>query len=153
MLVEARTEVTYADHKASMLLAALGIGFGASLGGLLAGDWRPSDLGSGQSLWWIGAGLAAVSVVAAAAAVWPRYRTPRKPPQDIYFWGQAAAFDSFESFTRALDHRPPDTEVRTRHQLWELSRIVRRKYLLVRIAFLSAGGAVLVFAVSVGFSW
>ena len=58
MLAEARAEVNAADQKASLVLAALGVGFGAVVGGLLARDWEPSDLtGFGEVLWWIGAAL------------------------------------------------------------------------------------------------
>jgi hypothetical protein len=150
MLAEARTEVSYADHKASMVLAALGIGFGAALGGLLAGDWRPSDLGDGEPWWWVGVVLAGMAVVSSAAATWPRFRTPRRPPRDMYFWGQVAAFRSFDEFSAALDQAPPDPDARARHQLWEVSRIVRMKYTLLRIAFLTAGGAVAVLGLSAG---
>lgn len=40
LLAEARTEVGYADQKASIILAALGIGFSAFLAGTYASDWR-----------------------------------------------------------------------------------------------------------------
>ena len=55
ILDEARVEISYADHKASILLAALGIAFAAFLGGLFASDWRPTDLESwGEFVWWLG---------------------------------------------------------------------------------------------------
>jgi Family of unknown function (DUF5706) len=79
MLAEARADIGYADHKASMVLAALGIGFSALLGGLFASDWLPTDLvGWAEVLWWIGGLLAVASVIFAGLAVWPRVGNPSK---------------------------------------------------------------------------
>lgn len=147
MLAEARTEVSYADHKASMVLAALGIGFGAVVGGLLAGSWTPSAQGDGEFAWWLGACLALLSVAFAAGAVWPRY-SGRKNSGDLFYWGQVSAVTSFEELSKMLDAEPLPPGARTRHQLWELSKIVAMKYRLIRAAFVSAGLALLAFAVS-----
>lgn len=134
MLAEARNEVGAADHKASMVLAVLGIGFGAVLGGLIARDWSPSELNVvGAVLWWAGALAAAASVVGAAAAVWPRFTLPPKS-RDVFYWGHVATYRSLRELDEALDKHPPRLEDRTRHQLFELSRIVARKYSCVRAA-------------------
>jgi hypothetical protein len=134
ILAEARNEVGAADHKASMVLAVLGIGFGALLGGLLARDWSPADLDPvGRTTWWVGAVLAGGSVAAAALAVWPRFTVP-PPSSHVYYWGHVAAFTSREALDRTLDAHPPTLPARTRHQLYELSRIVARKYHWVRVA-------------------
>lgn len=147
MLTEARVEVSYADHKASMVLAALGIGFGTLIGGLLAGDWKPADQGDGEVAWWIGLVLALAAVSCAAAAVWPRY--PRKGQSvGVYFWGDVASMKSFDEFAKRLDKSPPSLGDRTRSQLWALSRIVATKYSLIRGAFVGAALAVLSFAIS-----
>lgn len=128
MLAEARNEVGAADHKASMVLAVLGIGFGAVLGGLIARDWTPTDLNlAGSVLWWTGALTAAASVASAAAAVWPRFTLPPKS-RDLFYWGHVATYQSLRELDNALDKHPPRLEDRTRHQLFELSRIVARKY-------------------------
>lgn len=148
MLAEARSEVATADHKASMVLVALGVGFGAVLGGLLAGDWEPSDLdGAGEFLWWIGAVIALTSVVCAAAAVWPRY-SKDDVSGGIFYWGHVATFSSLTGLTAALDHESPPTMDRTRHQLFALSKIVNKKYNLVRTAMCLAAGACLFFLLS-----
>lgn len=134
MLAEARNEVGAADHKASMVLAVLGIGFGAVLGGLIARDWTPGELNlTGELLWWTGALTAAASVVSAAAAVWPRFTLPPKS-RDVFYWGHVATYQNLEELDTALDRHPPRLEDRTRHQLFELSRIVARKYTCVRAA-------------------
>lgn len=145
MLEEARAEVAPADHKASMVLAALGIGFGALLGGLLARDWEPSDLDSiGEWFWWPGALLSLASIAVAASAVWPRFRAD-DVSEGIYYWGHVATFDSVEALRTALDGSPPMREERTLHQLWHLSKIVRKKYKRVRWAIGLGGAAACLF--------
>ncbi|MCX6406795.1 MAG: DUF5706 domain-containing protein [Propionibacteriales bacterium] len=142
ILAEARNEVGAADHKASMVLAVLGIGFGALLAGLIARDWSPAELSvGGRAVWYVGALLAAGSVGAAALAVWPRFTVPPPSPQ-VYYWGHVAAFDSREALDASLDAQPPTLPARTRHQLYELSRIVARKYHWVRVAMRLAGASV-----------
>ncbi len=142
ILAEARNEVGAADHKASMVLAVLGIGFGALLAGLIARDWSPAELDvAGRTVWYVGALLAAGSVGAAALAVWPRFTVPPPSPQ-VYYWGHVAAFDSREALDASLDAQPPTVPARTRHQLYELSRIVARKYHWVRVAMRLAGASV-----------
>ncbi|WP_067856443.1 Pycsar system effector family protein [Aeromicrobium erythreum] len=142
ILAEARNEVGAADHKASMVLAVLGIGFGALLAGLIARDWSPTELDvPGRTVWYVGALLAAGSVGAAALAVWPRFTVPPPSPQ-VYYWGHVAAFGSREALDASLDAQPPTLPARTRHQLYELSRIVARKYHWVRVAMRLAGASV-----------
>ena len=69
MLSEALAEVAIADTKASILLAALGIGFGSVFGGLLEGNWDPTTLrGPASILWLMGAVFALLSVGAAATS-------------------------------------------------------------------------------------
>ncbi|WP_136709318.1 Pycsar system effector family protein [Agromyces sp. H66] len=149
MLAESRAEVVQADQKASMLLAALGIGFGLVLSGQLAGDWDPSRLSvAGESAWWVGAAFAAASVVVAAAAVWPRYHADDLE-SGIAYWGHAASFDSAEEFKRAFTSRAMSSSDRINHQLWHLARLVNKKYSLVRWAMRLAAAAAAAIAVAV----
>jgi hypothetical protein len=132
MLAEARADISYADHKASMVLAALGIGFSALLGGLLANNWRPTDLVSwGEAAWWIGGVCALASVIFAGLAVWPRVGS-KTPGDDVYYWGDVCRFASVDALTTHLDQSPIDVLARTRNQLWVISGIVARKYLMIR---------------------
>ena len=63
MLDEARADVIHADQKSSLLLAALGVGFGAVVGAQLQAGWDSSILSlPGQISWWLG-------VVAAIAEI------------------------------------------------------------------------------------
>lgn len=147
MLAEARTEVSYADHKASMVLAALGIGFGAVLGGLLAGDWKPSNQGGGEWAWWLGATLAVGAITASAAAVWPRWRLGQQE-EGVYYWGQVARLKSYDEMCERLNEKEEHAGDRTRHQLWELSRIVATKYRFLRGSFVLAGLSAIAFGLS-----
>lgn len=148
LLAEARTEVGYADHKASVVLAALGIGFSAFLGGVFASDWRPGDLSdSGRVWWWLGAICASVAVGCAAAAVWPR--TGRKTKTGpIYYWGQAAQAKSIAELDTRFETDPPERAKRTRHQLFHLSHLVQKKYRWVRAAIGFGAVATVLFALS-----
>jgi hypothetical protein len=138
MLDETRAEVGIADHKSSMVLAALGIGFGALLGALLANDWRPSTLeGASEVAWWVAAAFSLGAVVCAGAAVWPRY-TKADVSKGIYYWGHVATYNTLSEFETAMGQHPPAQGDRTRHQLWRLSKIVDRKYTLVRAALVLA---------------
>lgn len=144
MLSEARSEIIAADQKASITLAALGIGFSAVLGGLLAGNWRPSHLhGAGEPAWWFGAAIAFVSVGCAAAAVWPRYAA-NPAAGEVNYWADIAAQSKFTEVVEALNRILPGSQDRTRNQLWSISKIVRSKYRLIRMAMSSACVAVIV---------
>ncbi|HEY8546327.1 MAG TPA: hypothetical protein VIL36_14805 [Acidimicrobiales bacterium] len=44
-----------------------------------------------------------------------------------------------------LEGQSPEPVARTRHQTWEISRIVQRKYTLIRLSFLAAGVAMVCF--------
>ena len=50
LLAETREELHRAEGKAAMLFAIFGIGFGAVLAGIIAGDWKPSDLAAGAEV-------------------------------------------------------------------------------------------------------
>lgn len=149
MLAEARTDVAQADQKASILLAALGVGFGAVLGGQLAGGFDSADLSPlGEVVWWLGVGLATASIVCAALAVWPRYRTDDHPQYGITYWGHIAAFDSLAELEAAMAGQQ-NTARRTTHQLWRLSRVVLVKYRCVRLALILSASAAAALSYSV----
>lgn len=144
MLQEARDEVISADQKASVILAVLGLGFGAALSGLVAGEWRPNELAPwGQVMWWSGLAAGALAVYFAGSAVWPRY-TSRDIDGGVHYWGHAAQFTTLASLTETLDAQHLDRVVRTRHQLWRLSHVVVRKFRRIRLAMAFAvAGAIL----------
>jgi hypothetical protein len=150
MLAETRTEVGYADNKASFVLAALGIGFGAIIGSLLGTDWKAPNEGIGEVAWWVGACMAVLSVALAGAAVWPR-STRRRGRDDIYYWADVARLPTAADLAQQLNCSPPISKDRTRDQLWQLSKIVASKYSLIRGALVSGGLAVVAFLIAVAF--
>lgn len=132
MLEEARAEAPMADNKAAVLLATLGVGFGVLGAGLLAGDWSPTGLRAPAAiLFWVSVATAVASVVLAGSALWPRFTTTDRAG-GVYYWGHAADFDSASDLAKALAGTTFADASRASHQLWRLSRAVRRKYALVR---------------------
>lgn len=143
MLAEARTEVTIADQKASQLLAALAIGYGAVFGGVLAGGWTPSRMEAwGRPLWWLAALAAVVAIGLASAAVWPRFKAD-DVASGVLYWGHVAEYPTLAAFDTAMEDQPPQALDRTRHQLWRISRLLKRKYVLIRGSIATAGIEVL----------
>ena len=148
MLAEARAEVVQADHKATLVLTVLGVGGGALLGGVLAGNWQPSYYDApGEAFWWVGAVAGAMALLSAAVAVWPRWSTT-DVSNGVFYWGHVATFATESDLAAVLDQQTSGDSDRTRHQLHRLSRIVARKYSLVRAAMLLAGLAGLLFIVA-----
>lgn len=142
MLDEARSDVVHADQKASILLAALGVGFGLIVGGQFSGDFDPGALSTVAGfVWWSGVASASIAIALAAAAVWPRYTLDDEPEYGITYWGHIADFPELSDLEDALDLEPPTSKVRTRHQLWRLSRLVLTKYRLVKLALAFGGSA------------
>ena len=151
MLQEARDEVISADQKASVVLAVLGLGFGAALSGLVDGAWHINGLAPwSQGLWWSGLTAGAFAVYFAGAAVWPRYRS-LDVNDGVHYWGHAAQFTNLSELSQALDSQQTNHVMRTRHQLWRMSHVVTRKFHRIRMAMIfTVAGAVLVLASMVG---
>jgi len=137
MLAEAREDVANADQKASTVLAGLGVGVGAVVGGVLAGDWRPTSLQPpAMVLWWAGTVAVLAAMGCAAAAVWPRY-DGRDAAEGVYSWAHVASYPTVAAFSEALGTTDP--LARLRYQLWAISKIVATKCRLVRWAMVLAG--------------
>lgn len=148
MLAEARAEVLHADHKATLVLTGLGVGGGALLAGVIAGDWQPSRYHApGEAIWWFGVAASLLSVVFAAIAVWPRWNAD-DVANGVFYWGHVATFDSEAQLASALGRQSKTHIERDRHQLFQLSRIVARKYRWVRRAMSSAAIAGCVFGLA-----
>ncbi len=142
MLEEARADVVHADQKSSLLLAALGVGFGAVVGGQLQAGWDSSTLSvCGQVLWWIGVAAAIVAVGMAACAIWPRYDLDDSPKYGVTYWGHVAALNGPAELKSTLKEQEVTSLDRTSHQLYMLSRLVLKKYRFVRAALILAGSA------------
>lgn len=150
MLAEARDDIKQADQKASVLLASLGVGFGAILGGQLAAGWSAASAlsAAGQVVWWAGVVLAVSATASAAGAVWPRYRSTDWRVYGVAYWGHVASFSSVETLAAALESQPNDDVGRVTFQLFRISNVVRHKYVLVRLAIGLAAAAGLLLAVA-----
>jgi len=142
MLMEARADVVHADQKATMILAALGLGFGAVLGGQLSAGWDSGKLTPlGHNIWWTGVVLAVLAVSCAVMAVWPRYFLDKAPPHGMTYWGHAAAFENAEHLQAALEKQAVSNMARASDQLFLISRLVLKKYRYVRAALILASAA------------
>jgi hypothetical protein len=146
MLAEARDDIKHADQKASVLLAALGIGFAAVVGGQLSAGWDSASLSHfAQLIFWLGVVFAVASVAASGLAVWPRYTLDDSPQHGITYWGHIAAFERLAELEKVLDAQAETSKRRTTHQLWRASQLVLKKYRYVRMAlvFGAIAGALL----------
>ncbi|GAA3842032.1 hypothetical protein GCM10023083_86210 [Streptomyces phyllanthi] len=134
LLADLRAEISGADSKASVLVAALGMTAGV-FSGLLAGrNWTPDSKSTpGASLWWAGTGSLALSLFSLLLAVLPRYRTGQwAPGQPLSYFRdiqQAVRLGHLE--TALADTRRNPTAALTR-ALAETSGIVARKHQWIR---------------------
>jgi MFS family permease len=142
LLSESREELTRADGKASLLLAALGIGLSAILGSILAGDWTPFVLRRPWELiWWLGAGFAGIALVGLCVAVWPRV-THKSGGSGVTYFGEAATFATVAELTAALKRTETDPVKRTVLQLHVIAKRADHKYAAIRVSLLAVGLAV-----------
>jgi hypothetical protein len=134
LLSNAREEIGRADAKASILLAASGVVTGALLAGLIAGTWTPLRMHvAAQWLWWLGTGEAAVGIWCLAWAVYPR--NPRRDsghPWAVGYYGDVVGFHTTAQLVTALHLSAETNTERVADQLRHVSRIVSRKYRLIR---------------------
>ncbi|WP_128817862.1 Pycsar system effector family protein [Streptomyces sp. S063] len=135
LLVHSREEVNRADAKASLLLAASGIGLGAVLSAILGGDWVPFQLNNRfEWIWWIGTALSLFGVIGLGFAVFPRTRRSVEPqtPSIAYFRDVATnKKEDLESLIKATLASP---KMPVLDQLYEVSRVANIKYELIRFA-------------------
>lgn len=138
---ETREELDKADGKATTLTSIVGLILGIFLAGAVAGGFSPKRFSySLDWLFWIGLGLALAAETALCAAIFPRIK-PRTPKELLRYFVHVAEFKTKESFRSALPH--VDTEYdRLADQVYDLSRVVVRKYSLIRLGiFTLAAGA------------
>lgn len=147
LLAETREEITRADSKTAILLAAAGIGASALLAGLIAGSWAPSDISNRfEWLWWGGLTAAAYGVWRLAKCLLPVVDNGEHPDR-IDYYGDINRLASAEALAEALAAGPADLSGRMVRQLYVNARIVSNKYAHLRAALLALGiGAGLVAA-------
>jgi|SRR5579871_2196149 len=133
LLADTREELTRAESKAALILATTGVVIGALLAGLFAGKWTPFDLNSKiEWLWWLGVASAGAGVFSIAAAVYPRIRRRGAAHPGVpAYYGDVAAYENIDAFRNAIEKAPKPRE-RLMDQTFVVSRIVQRKYVLLR---------------------
>jgi hypothetical protein len=133
MLTAAREELSRADMKASILLTATGAVIAAIVAGAVAGDWSPTRLtGWREVLWWVATAAAGSAVLLLAAAVYPRTKRPRgSRPDTIAYYGDLAIFAGHEELRAALEQSAVRDVDRLTDQVYQVGRIVARKYRLL----------------------
>ncbi|MGW0603097.1 Pycsar system effector family protein [Streptomyces sp. NPDC002640] len=150
LLTDLRAEITRADQKASVLVAALGITAGA-FSGLVAGEkWSPADLSDvAAALWWTGGSALVVSLASLLLAVVPRYRRSTWAPGDpLSYFGDIRQAVRLGLLADALE----DTERRPvaglTAALTETSRIAARKHQWIRLGLCGFCAGVVLLPVS-----
>src|SRR5262249_3158477 len=133
LLADTREELTRADTKAALILAATGVAIGALLAGLFGGKWTPFDLDSKiQWLWWLGVASTALGVFSIAAAVYPHIRRHGAVHPGVpAYYGDVVAYENIDTFRHAIEKAPKPKD-RLIDQTFVVSRIVQRKYILLR---------------------
>ncbi|MEU2448005.1 Pycsar system effector family protein [Streptomyces althioticus] len=140
LLAHSREEVNRADAKASLLLAASGIGLGAVLTAILSGDWVPFQLNNKfEWLWWIGTALALAGVVSLGVAVFPRTRRSVEPQTPSIAYFRDVATNKKEEIENLIKTTLASPKTPVLDQLYEVSRVANIKYELIRIALGSFG--------------
>lgn len=145
LLDETRHEIDRADTKASILLAAAGVVAAVFVAALVSGGLDPTRA---RGLVQVAGGAAAALVVAGVtllgAAVYPRIH--RATVGRARYFMDIAQYNSVAELRSAVATEQADVDGRNLQQLFDLSKIVRRKYrctrwgeLLTAAGLLSAG--------------
>lgn len=148
LLRTAREELARADAKATTLFATAGVAVSAVLGGVVSGQWSPTRLHGDLArwTWWMGTAVTAVALVCLAAAVYPRTRRRGRDGRITAYFGDVTRRTSAE-LAHALARE--SGAANTADQVYEVSRIVERKYTLIKVAFCATGLGALLCATSV----
>jgi MFS family permease len=135
LLTEARDELTRADQKASILLAAAGVAVGAIVAGMVSSGWTPSRLTYPWSyVWAIGAVIGLLGILCLIVAIYPRTTRGKDDEAQLFYFGHAAKVATVDDLARELRRSSTNTFQRSADQLWRVSQVVTAKYSLVRVA-------------------
>ncbi|MGW2588992.1 Pycsar system effector family protein [Streptomyces sp. NPDC001515] len=151
LLSELRAEITRADSKAAVVVAALGMSSGVVCG-LLAGGGRPSDQLSkpAATLWWTGVGALAAALLFLLMAVVPRYRASHwVPGAPLTYFGDIRRASRRGQLARALAETDQLPMAALLTALAETSRIAARKHQWIRAGLAAFGLGALLLPASV----
>lgn len=127
LLAETREEVARADGKASILLAAAGVGVSALVGGILTANLSLDGERGIVQLLAAAASLAVTAgIVALGAAVLPDVGSPEKGR--VRFFTDVLEYSTTQQLKAALRDEASLGHERTLQQLLAVSSIVGRKY-------------------------
>jgi hypothetical protein len=132
VLAWGREELTRADTKASILLAGSVAVIAAVVAGVVAGGWTPTELTRWRELvWWAATVAAGLAVLLLAAAIYPRTMRRNGRPQAIAYYGDVVALKDRNELRTALERSARRDMDRLIDQVYQVSRIVKRKYRLL----------------------
>lgn len=135
LLAEARDELTRADQKASIMLAAAGVAVGGVVAGMISSGWTPSRLAFPWSMGWvIGAAISLIGVLALVVAIYPRTTRGKDDEAQLFYFGHAAKVRTVDELAAELRRSSTNTFQRSADQLWRVSQVVTDKYRLVRVS-------------------
>lgn len=125
------------------------------LSGILAADWTPMSLTTPwRESWFGGAVSVAIGVGALISAVYPRTSHGRDDEAALFYFGHAASVADVGQLQDEIRRFADDPLRRAADQLWRVSRVVGRKYHLIRIATWALGaGAAVMLAAGVAGAW
>ena len=141
ILSETRDELARAEGKAALLLAAIGVASGALLAALMGDKWSPFDLRNCiEWAWWIGAVCLVASAAHLAWVVFPRTKAEKPGDQAPSYFADFAGYKTPKALGEALRYRNrSEAYDRATQQLHVVSKIVLRKYELVKRAIVLLG--------------
>jgi hypothetical protein len=161
LLGETREELAKADAKASILLAATGVAFGALLTAIGNGAWAPGRVqhGDARLTVWISMAFALIGIFLLGSAVKPRLRSRAMGREQLHYFGNVRSYwpsvalwnrrsrldEGRTAFDEALKLAANDAnyEARLDDQLWFLGRTAFRKYRLISLGLWMLSGAVI----------
>jgi Family of unknown function (DUF5706) len=129
-----REELNRADTKASILLAGSIAVVAAVIAGVIAGGWSPTMLTDWREpLWWAGTAAAGVAILFLAAAIYPRTKRRGGQPSVIAYYGDVVGLTDRIELLTALERSARRDVDRLIDQIYQVSRIVKRKYRLLAL--------------------
>lgn len=139
LLADLRTEISRADSKAAVVVAALGMSAGVISAVLVSQGWTPDRLARpGAFLWWAGAVLLAAALLSLSLVVLPRYRVSAwTPGTPLTYFGdiQQAVRQNRLPVALAETERLPMAALLA--ALTETSRIATRKHQWIRAGLIA----------------
>ncbi|MFF8450841.1 Pycsar system effector family protein [Streptomyces leeuwenhoekii] len=143
LLADLRGEITRADAKAAVLVAALGISAGVLATLLPRRCWSPARLPQPSALlWWTGAVSLGLALFALLLAVMPRYgRSHWASGRPLVYFGDVQRAARAGRLTEALVETGRDPVPGLLVALAETSGIAARKHLWIRIGLIAFGSA------------